>query len=329
MPGKAQGQTLSVSITTVDSVLCYGQNNGSLTATASGGTPSYSYAWNTSPVQTTATATNLPAGTYTVTVADASANFATATAHVFQPALLTSHLTSTAALLCYDTSGTIILSVNGGTPPWNYTWSNGDSTPTIFVHSTGGLYSVTLTDHNGCTNIDTITITITPELVIQLQSHEVTNWDTCNGAITSVVTGGTPFTGGTYHYLWSTSPPKTIANITGLCPGIYDLTVTDSNGCQKAESVTLGTNGIKENELLNQIKVFPNPVTDNLQIEINSEVRSENADLRIYDVVGNLVFEKSIATNNTTINVSSFANGVYVVKATTEKGVVVKRFVKE
>ncbi len=88
--------------------------------------------------------------------------------------------------------------------------------------------------------------------------------------------------------------------------------------------------GIKEkNSYENDISVYPNPATDNLQIEINSEVRGENAELKIYDVVGNLVFEKSIATTKSTLDVSIFVNGVYVIKATTGEGVVVRKFVKE
>ncbi len=132
-------------------------------------------------------------------------------------------------------------------------------------------------------------------------------------------------------YQWSGGPSTQSDSIHNPVAGnVYTCLCTAVSGCsiEIKDTVSCSTSidvfSDKEN-----IDIYPNPVTNNLQIEINSEVRSENAELKIYDVVGNLLFGKSIATNKTTLDVSSFANGVYVIKATTGKGVVVKKFIKE
>ena len=129
----------------------------------------------------------------------------------------------------------------------------------------------------------------------------------------------------------------TLVTFTGI-EGYYCVCfANDSVGYIAGTSIKKTTNGglivgIEKNQLsVNAINVFPNPVTDNLQIQTgtNSEGRSEMSELKIYDVVGNLVLERSIANNKVNIGVSVLPNGIYIVKATTKKGVVVKKFVKE
>jgi hypothetical protein len=129
----------------------------------------------------------------------------------------------------------------------------------------------------------------------------------------------------------------TLVTFTGI-EGYYCVCfANDRVGYIAGTSIKKTTNGglivgIEKNQLsVNAINVFPNPVTDNLQIQTgtNSEGRSEMSELKIYDVVGNLVLERSIANNKVNIGVSVLPNGIYIVKATTKKGVVVKKFVKE
>ena len=99
-------------------------------------------------------------------------------------------LTADTVLPCDgNNNGTITIAVVGGTPPWNYAWSNGDSTLTI-MNLSGGLYTITVTDHNGCTNIHSVTFTQPSALVIQIDSHDAQCRDSCNGEVTSAVTGG-------------------------------------------------------------------------------------------------------------------------------------------
>jgi 3',5'-cyclic AMP phosphodiesterase CpdA len=84
------------------------------------------------------------------------------------------------------------------------------------------------------------------------------------------------------------------------------------------------------NELNDPVAVYisPNPATDNITVDAKNS-RSTILDLRIYDVVGNLVLEKSITGNKTNIDVSSFSKGMYFLKVKAENGTIVKKFVKE
>lgn len=139
--------TLMVNVNHVD-VTCFGGNDGSATAIASGGTPPYTYSWNTIPVQTTQTATNLPAGTYTVTVKDANTT-KTASVTIASPAVLQPVLTVGNVSSCLANDGSITATISGGTSPYVFSWSNGSMSPTITGLAMGS-YTLTITDANNC-----------------------------------------------------------------------------------------------------------------------------------------------------------------------------------
>jgi hypothetical protein len=140
---------LMVDLSAIDAT-CFGSDNGSITATVNVGSGNLSYVWNTSPVQYTATASGLTAGTYTVTVTDDVAGCsATVTATITEPdALEVDHeVTDASCSSCADGAATI--TVTGGTAPYTYSWINqqGGNTATALAP---GEYTVTVTDDNGC-----------------------------------------------------------------------------------------------------------------------------------------------------------------------------------
>jgi gliding motility-associated-like protein len=139
---------ITITITQVN-VLCAGGTDGAATADATEGTGPYTYSWDTSPVQTTATATGLSAGTYTVTVTDINGCINTETVQITEPVALILDATPTNAS-CPDTEdGEISLEISGGTAPYSVIWSDGITTQ----NRTGllpGTYSVVVTDANGC-----------------------------------------------------------------------------------------------------------------------------------------------------------------------------------
>ena len=109
--------------------------------------------------------------------------------------------------------------------------------------------------------------------------------------------------------------------------GKYMFAGTDSGGVWEMSIPILGINELKNNE--NHILIYPNPVTSIITIDVGN-LQSKINDLKIYDVVGNLILEKRINYyNKTNINVSTFPSGVYIIEAMTEKGMVVSKFVKE
>ncbi|MBK7809375.1 MAG: right-handed parallel beta-helix repeat-containing protein [Saprospiraceae bacterium] len=125
-------------------VICNGGSMGSATVTAAGGTPGYTYLWSNGA--TVATASGLVAGTYTVTVNDANLCAATATVTITQPDPLTGTSTQVNVLCNGASSGSIDLSVSGGTAPYTYLWSNGATTQDI-ISLAAGPYSVTVNDN--------------------------------------------------------------------------------------------------------------------------------------------------------------------------------------
>lgn len=214
-------------------VSCYLGTNGSSTVTATGGTPPYTYLWMPSG-QTTATATNLSAGTYSVTVTDANGCTRTNPTTITQPTGMTLSSTQVDAN-CSQSNGSATVTVAGGVGPYSYSWS---TTPAQTTATATGLaantYAATVTDGNGC--VQTIPVTINnlagPVATLASTNNASCNGDN-NGSATVTVTGGTtPFT-----YLWNNG--QTLPSATNLVAGTYTVTATDVNGCTASVSATI------------------------------------------------------------------------------------------
>ncbi|MGD0712384.1 MAG: T9SS type A sorting domain-containing protein [Bacteroidales bacterium] len=141
------------------------------------------------------------------------------------------------------------------------------------------------------------------------------------GAVTLTVSGGVP----PYTYFWSNA--ATTQNISGLSAGTYTVTVTDKNCGTASLSVTVGvTTNINEIGVSSSsvIIIYPNPATDNIMIE-----SLQCAVIKITNIQGQLLETLATTGNKTTIDVSAFPSGVYVVEVKTQKGIAVRKFVKE
>ena len=219
---------------------CFGDNNGSATVNVAGGTPPFSYSWNTIPVQTTSTATGLAAGTHIVTVTEVSYGCSfTDTITITSPPQLTHSFASVTNINCFGNSnGSASVNVAGGTPTYTYSWSCVPVQTTATATGLGpGTYSVFVTDAHGCSFADTISIT-QPALPLTHSLPPVTNlicFGNNIGSATVNVSGGTP----SYTYLWSSVPVQTTPTATGLGPGNYTVTVTDFYGCSFSDTITI------------------------------------------------------------------------------------------
>ena len=129
-------------------VLCNAGTNGTATATAIGNLVPVTYLWSNG--ETTASISGLTAGTYTVTVTETPICTAVASYIVTEPTLLSIVCTHTDATTIGGNQGTASVTATGGTAPYTYLWSNGETTQSI-SGLTAGTYSVTVTDANGCT----------------------------------------------------------------------------------------------------------------------------------------------------------------------------------
>ena len=213
-------------------VSCNGGNDGEATASASGGTAGYTFAWSNSA--TTANITGVIAGTYSVTITDANGCTDTASVTITEPAALVASTTLDSNVSCNGFSdGGVTASATGGTTAYTYTWSNSATTASI-TGVIAGTYSVTITDANGCTDSASFVIS---EPAVLVAATAVDNNVSCNGGndgeATASATGGTT----AYTYAWSTS--ASTATATGLSAGTFTVTVTDANGCTDTETVTI------------------------------------------------------------------------------------------
>lgn len=231
---------------TTNNVNCHGANDGSLTVNVNGGTAPYSYLWSNG--DTINSINGLAPGTYTVAVTTADGCTAQSSAAITQPNTPLTIATSSTDVVCSGgmdgTAGVIAI---GGTGPYTYTWNAPGNPVTSNVNNLpAGTYSVTVTDNNGCTQTDSVTIIeplpVTPAIV-------TTQIPSCNGYsdgnITVQATGGT----GTLTYSWNTLIPQTGTTATNLAAGTYTVTVTDINGCSGSLNVTLG----QPNPLITQV----------------------------------------------------------------------------
>ena len=220
--------SLSISAS-ANNISCFGANNGSVTLTVAGGTPAYAYSWTVGV--TTQNRTNLTAGSYDVTVTDSKECSATAAATITQPVAALSAVASSANINCYGANtGSVNLTVSGGTTPYTYRWTGGVTTQNR-SNLTAGNYSVTVTDANGCTTTNSTTIS-QPAAVLSstLTPVEVSCFGGQNGSINTNVTGGTA----PYYFNWSNG--ASIPDIANLAAGNYVVTITDANGCSITNS---------------------------------------------------------------------------------------------
>ncbi|WBM74406.1 reprolysin-like metallopeptidase [Saprospira grandis] len=215
--------TLAASTSATDAS-CNASNDGSATAIATAGTTPYSFLW--SDGQTTATATNLIAGTYTVTVTDAAGCITTATAVVNEPTALVASASSSDET-CAGNDGTATATISGGTAGYTFLWSDGQTTATA-SNLIAGTYTVTITDANGCTTVATAVVnnSCTPCTLAATTSATDASCNASNdGSATAIATAGTT----PYSFIWSDG--QTTATATNLIAGTYIVTVTDAAGC--------------------------------------------------------------------------------------------------
>jgi len=208
--------------------------NGSIDLTSGGGTPPYQYSWNTGA--TGQTIIGLCVGNYDVAILDANGCFWTDTFTIGESSPVVPNLFYTNAT-CYGLpNGTVTATASGGTPPYNYNWSNGATTASLFSLA-AGIYFIVITDANGCTGTDTLIISEPAALTISIP---VTQNITCNGGTNGIIfaTGA----GGISPYTYSidggvTFNPSGIFN--NLPSGTYTVVVQDANGCTATAVVSL------------------------------------------------------------------------------------------
>ncbi len=217
-------------------VSCTGSNDGTVSVTPTGGTSGYFYSWSpTAPTQTTAIATGLIAGNYIVTVTDALGCIASTVAAVAQPTVLTASVGNVQPS-CNVCIGAATATGIGGTPPYTYSWSGGQSGPSP-NNLCVGIQTFTVFDANGCTATQTVQINQTVITLITTNGSTLA----CNGACTGIATANPSGGAGGYSYTWTPAPAapiQTTQTASGLCFGTHTVMVSDALGCSSTNTVT-------------------------------------------------------------------------------------------
>ena len=228
---------LKAAIASGEFISCAGNSDGALIAEASGGVGPYSYEWfeivdgqATAIGQTTVTASNLITGDYQVEITDASDIVVTSDIYTLsEPMPLVLASQQVGGIRCFGAAtGSIIITVAGGTPPYSFIWDNGAETKDV-ENLTAGTYTIFIIDENGCSIEQGFTVG-QPDEPLVLSEETVTQisaFGETNGSISVNASGGT----NPYAYSWTSTIGFTSSEpaIDNLASGDYTVVVTDAN----------------------------------------------------------------------------------------------------
>ena len=217
---------VTASLVNKTNVSCFGGSDGTATLQLSGGIPPYAYSINGLTFQSTPTFTGLTSGNYVGTIKDTRGCTDFVLVQITQPNLLQVQIDTLVNVACNNSpTGAIYLGVTGGTAPYSFHWSNGDSTQDI-TGLAAGTYNVTVVDTKGCNSYSGTTVSQPLSLFVNVASyHNLHCFNDSTGSIETAASGGTP----PYTFAWSNS--STYQNIYALQQGTYTLTVHDASGC--------------------------------------------------------------------------------------------------
>ncbi len=228
-----QPTLLIAAISSVTPTQCFGGTDGAMNATASDGSPGYTFAWSGGTPDGSGGVSALSAGNYTVTVTDTHGCDATASGQVTQPTLVVAAIPFVTPVECFGgTDGAMNATASGGSPGYTFAWSGGTPDGSDGINTlAAGNYTVTVTDTHGCDATASEQVTEPDLLVVAVAGMaDVKCFGGSDGTVTVSTTGGTPI----YTYLWSTG--ATSAGITGLSGGTYTVTATDDHACTASVS---------------------------------------------------------------------------------------------
>lgn len=277
---------------TVTNPDCNGDSNGSVTLNVSGGTPNYTEDWGSEDPNA------LSAGSYNVIITDANNCSINESVTLTEPSPI-DITTSVIDVSCHgDSDGSATLTITGGTPGYTEDW--GSENPNAL---SAGSYNVDVTDNNGCTTSENVIVnepnaigvtgTVTPESQV----------GSSDGAIDISVTGGTP----PFTYSWDNG--ETTEDISGLTSGTYEVTVTDANGCTETMTFDVDNTSSITDWTAKGIKVYPNPATESITIELEGDFKYE-----IHNGLGQIIYRSDNNLGQAVYNISSLADGIYIVK---------------
>lgn len=313
-----------------------GNIDGSITITATGGTGSLQYSIdNGITFQASNGFTSLGGGTYNIVVEDVNGCTVTSSEVITTSSALTSVVDSTGNAFCGGTNGWASITVSGGTTPYTFDWSNdgtGDNDdPEDITNLSAGVYTVDVTDVNGCTTSESVTISDISTSSITLISTITDETGGNDGAIDLAVSGGTP----PYTFDWDNDgvgDSDDTEDLTGLTgPTTYNVVVSDANGCTATLAVNVGSSvGISESLNDMGVSIYPNPNTG--QFYISFANFEGEVSIELTDVAGKLIYtdKRMVHTDQIIdVNIEDISSGLYMINVKGENSVFSTRIMKK
>lgn len=222
--------------TSATEATCYSSSNGSAGITVTGGTPysdgRYTYEWSTG--DRTPTVNNLPGGTYMVVVSDSMFCMARKTVTVNSPVRVFANAVITPITCRGACDGQIAVSPIGGNVPYTYSWSTGATTSTI-SNLCPGTYWYTVTDAGGCYDSDTITISNSDTLFVNIGSDR----KICIGQTIRLDATASDTAILTYNWQGDNNFSASTAKVAITQPGTYRVAVSNNGNCTVRDTITI------------------------------------------------------------------------------------------
>ena len=278
-----------------DDISCFGEEDGTASITLNNSAPPNIYEWSNG--ETTQSISGLAPGNYTVTATDENDCEVVSSVEIEEPLELNANATSTGVTSAGAEDGTATASPTGGTGPYTYEWSNGETTATIIGLSSAN-YSVTVTDANGCASQQTVPVApFGCSAAASISASNISCFGNNDGQATVTLANGLP----PFTYDWSNG--ETTATVTGLAPGTYTVEVVDAVNCPSITEVTI---------------TEPAMLEANASILSNADCGETNGSATVEAIGGTGNHSYEWSNGETTQTISGLEGGIYTVSVTDE-----------
>jgi len=309
---------------------CFGLEDGSITVEVQGGTAPITYVFE-GDTAANAMLDMVGAGNYAIEVVDGNGCSFDASVDLAGPSAIVPDATVTDVLCSDSEDGVIAVSAAGGTGMgYIFAIDGGGFGPNgTFDDLAPGDYTITVQDDDACEGSASFTVASPDAIGITVEANEGASETTSNGVIDITVTGGTA----PYTFSW-TGPnyDGTEEDATGLTPGDYTVSITDANGCEYSETITVVVNGIEEMINLVNLVLFPNPTQGIVDIRM-SGLQGEDVTAILMDGLGREIAREDLGNLTGekvhTMDLSSAESGVYLLRMQVADAAKVMRIVKQ
>ncbi len=304
-----------VTVVQTTPVMCGTTIGGTATPAITSPNPPYQFLW--SNASTDSIATQLPYGSYALTVTDARGCTGIGTATIGRMGTIQLDI-QPGTISCYNsTDGSINIQAANGAAPFQWAWTNGDTTP-IRTNLGAGIYSGYLLDALGCGISWNIPLDAPDTLRSNGTVTPASGPNIADGRIALVPSGGT----GNITAQWSNGINSLTTN--NLLPGVYTVTLTDDKDCTHEEVfvVDWSVGSTEHFQTAANVVVHPNPANQRLYW---TGMPPGTTRVRLYAPTGALVLERYV--NGTAVALHEVLPGAYLLELSGETGAIVRKMV--